>query len=50
MFKVHTKLRVISVVKDDSQVADETERLEAFLYKSRVKAQTEVCFHSFYEW
>jgi len=42
MFKVHTKLRVFTVVKDEGQVADENARLAAFLYKSRVKAETKV--------
>jgi len=42
MFKVHTKLRVLALVRDDAQVPDETERLSAFLYKSRVKAESKV--------
>jgi potassium/chloride transporter 9 len=42
MFSVHTKLRVLALVRDDSQVPDETERLQAFLYKSRVKAESKV--------
>jgi hypothetical protein len=45
MFNVHTKLRVLALVRNDSQVADETERLLAFLYKSRVKAESKVLFY-----
>jgi len=42
MFKVHTKLRVLALVRDEDQVAQESERLAAFLYKSRVKADAKV--------
>lgn len=42
MFKVHTKLRVLALVRDEFQIPDETERLNAFLYKSRVRAEPKV--------
>ena len=47
MFKVHTKLRVLALVRDEEQVPDETERLAAFLCKSRVKADSKVHSPSF---
>jgi hypothetical protein len=46
LFKIHSKLRVVALVRDDMQVADETARLNAFLYKCRVKAETKVFINS----
>jgi len=42
MWKHHTKLRAVSIVRDAEQVAPETDRLSAYLYKCRVKADVEV--------
>jgi potassium/chloride transporter 9 len=42
LFHVHSKLRVLALVRDEAQVHDESERLSAFLYKSRVKAEAKV--------